>query len=62
MADQQHQRQLNAYLLNGVLSLLRDYAEDGEKKNLSYAETVQALQHAIDSVQTRVCLDFSKLS
>lgn len=56
------QKLLNAYLLKGVLSLLQDYEEDGEKKNLSYAETVQAIQHTIDSIQTRIGLDFSKLS
>ena len=59
MADQ---RQLNAYILKGVLSLFEYYEEDGEKQNLSYTEAVQALQHTTDSIQSRVCMDFSKLS
>lgn len=55
------QRQLDTYIMKGVLSLFDHYEEDGEKQNLSYAETVQALQHTIDSIQTRVSMDFSTI-
>lgn len=54
------QRFLNAYILSGVLKLLQDYGEDGERVKVTCAEAVEALQHTQSAIYSRLPMDFTE--
>lgn len=57
MADQ---RLLNAYVLNGIMALFRDYKEDGTEEKVTCAEAMDALRHTELALYERVPMNFTE--